>query len=198
MTDDSTERRKRILIGVSGGIAAYKAADITGVLVKIGYEIKVIMTENAKKFITPLTLATLSKNPVYDDSVEWIADGTIKHIELSKWADIFVIVPATANTISKIVTGITDNLLTSVYLAMHSSTNKLENCRGIVICPAMNTHMWEKQWIQDHISVLSKRFRHLVVSPVEGLLACGDTGMGKLASRSQIIDKIQGHFGIFQ
>ncbi len=177
------------LIGVTGGIAAYKAADVISVLVKEEHKVSVIMTENAKRFITPLTLATLSRNPVYDDSAEWASDGTIKHIELSKWADVFAIVPATANTITKIATGIADNLLTSAYLASFNGTHN----RGVVICPAMNTHMWEKQYIQNHLGVLRERFRHLVVPPEEGLLACGDFGMGKLPSTKKIVEAILGH-----
>ena len=173
------------LIGVSGGIAAYKAADIVGALLKSkDVFVKVVMTENAKRFITPLTLATLSKGPVFDDSTEWQPDGIIKHIELSKWADVFVIVPATANTISKIATGITDNLLTSAYLAF------LQNEKRVTICPAMNTHMWEKEWIQKHLEVLSIRSNHMIIPPEEGLLACGDYGMGKLPSTRTIVENL--------
>jgi phosphopantothenoylcysteine synthetase/decarboxylase len=174
-----------ILLGITGGISAYKAADIAGALIKNGHEVKAIMTESAKKFITPLTIATMSKNPVYDDASEWTADGPIKHIELSKWADILVIVPATANTITKIAIGIADNLLTSTYLAIYG------DCRSVTICPAMNTHMWEKLWIQEHLTNLSKRYRHTIILPEEGLLACGDYGMGKLPSTRSIVEKIQ-------
>lgn len=176
------------LLGVTGCIAAYKVADITGGLIKSGHDVKIIVTENAKKFITPLTLASLSGNPVYDESTEWATNGNgIKHIELSKWADVYAIVPATANTITKIAVGIADNLLTSTYLAFP------QGAKGIVICPAMNTNMWEKPWIQEHLTTLSKRHRHLVIQPDEGRLACGDIGKGKLPNTREIIEKLLGH-----
>ena len=173
------------LIGVTGGIAAYKAADIVGALLKSkDVSVKVIMTESAKKFITPLTLATLSKGPIFDDAAEWQPDGVIKHIELSKWADVFVIVPATANTISKITSGIADNLLTSTYLAFSQKEKK------IYVCPAMNTHMWEKNEIQIYIKWLESRPNHFVIHPEVGLLACGDYGTGKLPSTRTIVEKL--------
>jgi phosphopantothenoylcysteine decarboxylase / phosphopantothenate---cysteine ligase len=171
----------KILIGVTGGIAAYKAADIVSVLVQEKHEVKVIMTENAKKFITPLTLATLSKNPVFDDASEWTADGVIKHIELSKWADLFVIVPATANTIQKIALGTADNLLTSAYLAFELK---------VLICPAMNTKMWNKKTNKEYLSLLRLR-GNKVLDPEVGMLACGDEGMGKLPATRTIIEKIK-------
>lgn len=178
----------KFLLGVTGGIAAYRVADISGALIKNGHEVKIIMTENAKKFITPLTLATMSRNPVYDESTEWATNGTsIKHIQLSKWANIFAIVPATANTITKIAVGIADNLLTSTYLAFeYNKENK-----GVVICPAMNTHMWEKSCTQEHLDTLKNRPNHLIVPPEEGMLACGDVGMGKLPSTRVIIENLQ-------
>jgi phosphopantothenoylcysteine synthetase/decarboxylase len=185
----------KFIIGVTGSISAYKAGDIiSGLLKNSKHEIKVIMTENAKKFITPLTLATLSKNPVYDEASEWCSDGSIKHIELSKWADILAIVPATANTITKLTQGIIDNLLTSTYLALFQG----EENRGIVICPAMNTHMWEKQQIQDHLKLLRGRPRHLIVNPEEGQLACGDYGMGKLSPTRKIVEAILGHLSFMR
>jgi phosphopantothenoylcysteine synthetase/decarboxylase len=182
-----------IIIAISGGIAAYKAADIISALVNNKYPctVKVIMTENAKKFITPLTLSTLSKGPVFDDFSEWLPDGIIKHIDLAKWADIFVIVPATANTISKISTGITDNLLTSSYLAIgHKNIAAHGRKTKIIICPAMNTHMWQKDWIQQHLQTLANRPNHVIIPPEEGLLACGDRGMGKLPSTRTLVEKI--------
>jgi phosphopantothenoylcysteine decarboxylase/phosphopantothenate--cysteine ligase len=170
-----------ILIGVTGGIAAYKVADITGALLKHNHTVKIIMTENSKKFITPLTLSTLSKNPAFDDASEWSSDGVIKHIELSKWANIFAIVPATANTIIKIAEGVADNLLTSAYLAFNKKT---------VICPAMNTNMWDKPHLQHSLNILRERYNHHVLNPEVGLLACGDTGMGKLPSTKKIVEFI--------
>jgi phosphopantothenoylcysteine synthetase/decarboxylase len=171
-----------VILAITGGIAAYKCADIASILVKEGFCVKVVMTENAKRFITPITMATMSKNPIYDDSSEWIPDGIIKHIELAKWADLFVIVPATANTIAKLAKNITDNLLTSIYLALPED-------KKVIICPAMNTRMWEK--IQDSLKVLTERLNTKLVCPVSGMLACGDVGEGKLAPVKDIIEVIR-------
>ena len=178
---------RNVLLGVTGGIAAYKAADIIGALRKNDFDVKVIMTEKSKEFITPLTLSTLSKHPVYDDSAEWSSNGHIEHIELSQWAKYFLIAPATANTIAKLVEGKADNLLTSAYLAynFHFSTNNF-----VVICPAMNTNMYNDQTTFKNIQKLSNKSNHIIIDPVEGLLACGATGIGKLASTRSIVEKI--------
>jgi phosphopantothenoylcysteine decarboxylase len=182
-----------IILGVTGGIAAYKVADLAGALVKEDFTVKIIMTESAKKFITPLTLATLSKNPVYDDVAEWTADGPIKHIELAKWCDLFVVVPATANTIAKMAHGIADNLLTSTYLALPPN-------KGVLICPAMNTRMWEAEQTKDNLALLKtnkdidndgKSSNFSILQPEEGMLACGDVGMGKLPSVRTIVGTIK-------
>ena len=186
-----------IILAVTGGIAAYKAADIASVLANEEFfHVKVIMTESAKKFITPLTLATLSRNPVYDDGAEWAADGSIKHIELAKWCNLFVVVPATANTIAKMAHGIADNLLTSVYLALPPE-------KAVLICPAMNTRMWEAEQTKDNLALLKtnkdidndgKSSNFSILQPEEGLLACGDVGMGKLPSVRTIVGSIKSCF----
>jgi phosphopantothenoylcysteine decarboxylase/phosphopantothenate--cysteine ligase len=178
-----------ILIGVTGGISAYKAADLIGALKHEGYSgIRVIMTERAKDFITPLTLATLSKSSVYDDAKEWAPHGRVDHIELAEWADTFVIAPATANTIAKMVHGIADNLLTSTYLAYNFpySTGK-----RVVVCPAMNNRMYDSKVTQNNIRVLFNKDDHFIVPPVEGMLACGTLGIGKLAPTRTIIQVIK-------
>lgn len=175
-----------ILVGITGGIAAYKMADLTHALVKKGHKVRVVMTENAKKFITPLTLATLSKHPVFDDASEWVPDAMIKHIELAKWADLIVIAPATATTIAKMAYGIADNLLTSIYLARGST-------KHVMIFPTMNTRMLEDEVTQKNITELALRPFHRVVQPVEGLLACGDVGKGKLPPVDKIIEEIETH-----
>jgi len=172
-----------IIVGVTGSISAYKASSLVSILVNGtdtfgSQQVKVVMTENAKKFITPLTLATLSKNPVYDDASEWRPDGEIKHIELSSWGDILIIAPATANTIVKMSQGIADNLLTSIFLAWKD--------KPVFIAPAMNPRMWENNKVQGALRNLS-RLAH-IISPVEGKMACGDTGMGKLASTKSLIE----------
>jgi len=176
---------EKIIIGVTGGISAYRIPDLAGALIKNGHEVRVVMTQNAKRFITPLTLATLSKNPVLDDDSEWLPDGRIKHIELAKWASMLVVAPATANTINKMANGITDNLLTSIYMALPKETK-------IVVCPAMNTKMWENPVTQDSLRRISINPRLYIVIPEEGLLACGDYGMGKLPSVRKIVEEIEG------
>lgn len=180
----------RILIGVTGGISAYKAADIIGAINHCGYgPIKVIMTEKAKDFITPLTLATLSRNPVYDDNYEWAPHGRVDHIELAEWAETFLVAPATANTIAKLSNGIADNLLTSTYLAFD---NYKCMSKRIIICPAMNTNMYENEITQKNINLLKIRKSHHIVPPVEGTLACGSMGIGKLAPTKSIIEYMEG------
>lgn len=177
-----------ILLGVTGGISAYKAADLISAIKYLGNsEIKVIMTNRAKDFITPLTLATLSKNPVYDDEGEWAPHGRIDHIELAEWAETMIIAPATANTISKLANGIADNLLTSCYLAFSCAyrTSKLT-----IICPAMNNYMYKHSIILKNTNTLKLRRNHTIVGPVEGVLACGTVGLGKLAPTKQIIEAL--------
>src|SRR4030042_374195 len=142
-----------ILLGVTGGISAYKAADIIGALKKFEHSIKVIMTNRAKDFITPLTLATLSKNTVYDDQTEWASHGRIDHIELPKWADVFVIAPATANTLAKMAQGIADNLLTSAYLAY-------DKTKPVIYCPAMNNKMYEDDRTTKNLQTIEKCPNH--------------------------------------
>ena len=127
---------KRIILAVSGSISAYKAADLTSRLKKKGYDVHVIMTEAAQDFITPLTLQVLSKNPVHTDVMEEKLAERINHIDLGKEADLFVVAPASANTIAKLAYGLADNMLTATALALPSTTPKL-------IAPAMNTKMYE-------------------------------------------------------
>ena len=179
-----SELSSRILIGVTGGIAAYKVADIASALLKNKHYLQIIMTENAKKFITPLTLSTLSHSQIYDDTYE-SSCGIIQHIVSAKWAEVFVIVPATANTIVKLAMGIADNLLTSTYLAIK------QNSVNVIIFPAMNTNMWLSPQVQDSLSILSKRSKHKIIEPEEGLLACGDIGIGKLPGTRKVVEEIQ-------
>ena len=178
----------RILLGITGGIAAYKMADLAGALIKYGCEVKVIMTEKAKMFITPLTMSVQSKHPVLDDASEWLPDSSIKHIELGKWLenpeDLFVIAPATANTIAKLARGIADNLLTSAYLARPKNTS-------VLVCPAMNTKMWEVRETQANVRDLRTRPFHTILDPEYGFLACGDYGIGKLPSVRAIVATIK-------
>jgi phosphopantothenoylcysteine synthetase/decarboxylase len=174
----------KILLCVTGGIAAYKMADLSSALVKKGHTVRVIMTENAKKFITPLTMATMSKNPVFDNESEWSPTGSVTHIELGKWADLMVVAPATATTIAKMSYGIADNLLTSTYLAR----GKL---RRVIVFPAMNTRMLEDEATGKNITDLLLKPFHKVIMPDEGTLACGDVGKGKLPTIDRILSEIE-------
>jgi phosphopantothenoylcysteine synthetase/decarboxylase len=187
----------KVLLGVTGCIAAYKAADLASALIYNGHEVKIIMTEAAKRFITPLTLATMSQHPIYDDSIEWAVgpDPTVKHIELAKWCDIFVVCPATANTIAKLRWGLADNLLTSTYLALlrpwypDGEVHRIGKKTPILICPAMNTMMWINPQTKENLRTLKGDAQ--ILQPVEGKLACGDIGMGKLPKVPDIVKAIE-------
>lgn len=170
---------KKILIGISGGIAAYKICDLVSMLRKEEAEIFVIMTEAATRIITPLTLTALSGRKVYVDPWEIGSDGTINHIEMAGQADCVVIAPATANTIAKVALGIGDNLLTTTMLAVPSTT-------PILVAPAMNTRMWVNPTFQNNLETLRSvkagaGSRYSIIEPREGRLACGTTGIGALA-----------------
>ena len=172
---------KRILLGVTGGIAAYKAADLCSTLVKKGYEIDVIMTKNACEFIAPLTFSSLTHRKVYTDTFKDDLEGVIQHIALPQNADVFMIAPATANYIAKIANGIADDLLTSATLAA--------TC-PVIVAPAMNVHMYENKVTQRNLKQLKEDGIYLV-DPAEGYLACGDTGKGKLASVDDLADILE-------
>lgn len=172
-----------ILIVVSGGIAAFKSAQLVSDLVKLKHNVKVVMTKNATNFITPLTLATLSKNQVYVDMFDINQDySSVLHIELSKWADVVVVVPATANIISKISNGLADDLASTTILA---ALNK-----PIIIMPAMNSLMLSNPSTVDNLATLIKRGYYVMDSDC-GLLACGDYGKGKLPPISKMIEFIE-------
>lgn len=170
-------QEKKIIVGVTGGIAAYKAASLVRALRKCGATVKVIMTQHATDLITPLTMSTLSANKVYLDEFTDSENGEVVHIELAKWADGIVIAPATANTIAKIANGLADNLLTSVILATTAP---------VVLAPAMNGQMWTNAMTQANIKKLEK-YWYKIVPPVNGDLACGDDGMGALAPTKDIV-----------
>ena len=167
---------KRIILAVSGSISAYKAADLTSRLKKKGYDVHVIMTEAAQAFITPLTLQVLSKNPVHTDVMEEKLAERINHIDLGKEADLFIVVPASANTIAKLAHGMADNMLTATALALPSTTPKL-------IAPAMNT------LTKRNLNTLHQ-LGYQEILPKSGVLACGDTGRGALADIDVILEAI--------
>ena len=169
---------KNILLGVTGGIAAYKAAEIARLFVKRGVSVRVIMTENARRFITPLTFQTLTKQKVYTGMFEDIFYEDVRHISLAKEADLAVIAPATANMIGKLACGIADDMLSTVLMAMAG--------KPVIICPAMNTAMWENPIVRSNVAKL-KSYGFSFADPVEGVLACGDSGSGALAGVDEIV-----------
>lgn len=180
--------KKHVVIGVSGGIAAYKACDLVSKLSKKDYEIKVVMTEHAQEFVKPINFESLSKHKCEVSLFDETNEDPIAHITLAKWADIMVLVPATANIIAKVVHGIADDIVSTTFLACH--TKKL-------ICPAMNVHMYENEVTQRNIK-LAKELGYKFVEPVVGHLACNDTGKGKLADVQDIVACIDHEFELEQ
>ena len=174
---------KNILLCVTGGIAAYKAAEIIRLFKKDGGDVRVIMTESAKEFITPLTLQAVSGNEIHDSLLDLKAESAMGHIELAKWADIILIAPCTAESMAKIVHGRADDLMGAVILASKAST---------YIAPAMNTTMWLDKGTQDNYQTLLSRGIDFI-GPDEGEQACGDIGPGRLVEPDKIINLIKSH-----
>ena len=172
---------KKIVLGVSGGIAAYKACDLCSKLVKLGAEVKVIMTKNATEFVAPLTFEVLSKNPVASNMWDRNREWEVEHISLAEWADIFVLAPATANLIAKIAQGICDDMLTTTLCATKAK---------VMICPAMNVNMYNNFVVQENLKKLLSR-GYLLVDSQEGRLACGTVGKGRLAEVDDILSEIE-------
>lgn len=172
--------KKRVVIGVTGGIAVYKALDIISALRKQDVEIKVIMTESAQEFVTPLAFQSLSQNMVITDMFAEPKAWEIQHISLAQWADIMLITPATANIIGKVANGIADDMLSTTIMATEAK---------VIFAPAMNTKMYENKIVQDNINKL-KNYGYKFIEPASGRLACGDLGKGKLANVSDIVDRV--------
>jgi phosphopantothenoylcysteine decarboxylase / phosphopantothenate---cysteine ligase len=169
---------RRILIGATGGIAAYKVCEVVSTLAKAGAEVRVVLTEGAQQFVSALTFATLARSRAYTDADLWSAEhGSPLHITLAQWAEVILIAPMTANTAAKLALGLADNLLTNLVLATSAP---------ILLAPAMNTQMWEQPIVQSHWQVLQKRFHHL--APQAGRLACDSVGTGRLAEPPEIVD----------
>lgn len=172
---------KNILLGVTGGIAAYKIANLASMLKKQGANVKVIMTENACQFITPMTFETLTAQKVYTDTFDRNFEFKVDHIELGKWADVFLIAPATANVIGKLANGIADDMLTTTALAMICP---------ILVSPAMNTAMFENKVVKHNIMKL-RTYGMDIIMPASGHLACGDTGAGKMPEPEMLLEYIK-------
>ncbi|RAM52884.1 MAG: bifunctional phosphopantothenoylcysteine decarboxylase/phosphopantothenate--cysteine ligase CoaBC [Hapalosiphonaceae cyanobacterium JJU2] len=174
---------QRVLIGIGGGIAAYKICEVVSTLFKSGVEVRTILTNSAQQFVTPLTFSTLSRYPAFTDENFWqpIYSRPL-HIELGEWAEVFLIAPLTANTLAKLAHGMADNLLTNTVLA--------STC-PVVLAPAMNTDMWEQQSVQQNWQNILNNNRFHSLQPESGLLACDRVGTGRMAEPPEIIAYVQ-------
>ena len=177
---------RRILLGVAGGIAAYKSAELIRRLQDYGADVRVVMTRAAQEFITPLTLQALSGNPVHVDLLDPAAEAAMGHIELARWADMIVVAPATADCIARIVQGKGDDLLTTVCLA--------RRCQ-LAVAPAMNEAMWHHQVTQDNLHSLKQQGVHQL-GPASGGQACGDVGMGRMSEPDDLAQAIGQLFSV--
>ena len=176
-----TDKPKTVVLGVTGGIACYKAVELVRLLVKTGHRVQVIMTRGAMEFVTALTFQTLSGHPVATEIFSLTQESEIGHINLADSADLLVIAPATANIIGKIANGIADDLLTTVIMATQAP---------VLIAPAMNIHMFENPIVQDNLRKL-RRVGYHVLDPAEGFLACGYEGKGRLPDPEKIADEVE-------
>ncbi len=177
----SSIKGKTIVLGVSGGIAAYKSAEITRKLVEVGAIVHVVMTKGAQQFITPLTLQTLSGNPVHLDLFSLTEEQHIGHISLADRADLILIAPATADLLAKMAHGICDDLLTTVVCATQAK---------ILVAPSMNVHMWENSITQENVEKL-KQHGFMILEPDAGYLACGYTGKGRLPEPDALVREVE-------
>ncbi len=175
---------KRVLLGVTGGIAAYKSADLVRRLQDDGADVRVVMTRSAQEFITPLTLQALSNHPVHLDLLDTETESVMGHIELARWADVVLISPATADFIARLTAGHGDDLLTTICLAAEC---------GVIIAPAMNQAMWAKPSTQQNTELLKQRGISLL-EPDVGLQACGETGAGRLMDVPEIVTALASRF----
>lgn len=169
-----------LLLGVTGGIAAYKSADLVRRLKEHSFDVRVVMTESAKNFITPMTMQAVSGNPVHHQLFDCQAEAAMGHIELAKWADIILVAPATANSLSKIALGLADDLLTTLILASRAQ---------LIVAPAMNQQMWANQAIVDNVEILIRR-KVQFIGPEQGDQACGDIGFGRMTEPLQIVEQV--------
>ncbi|MCF7894720.1 MAG: hypothetical protein K9L69_01115 [Candidatus Omnitrophica bacterium] len=176
-------KKANILVGICGGIAAYKICQVIRILVKDDYSVKVMMTPAASEFIQPLVFKELTKNPVYLDMFSYSAENT-PHIKLSDWADLVMVAPLSANTLSKITCGICDNLLTAVICAFDPKN-------PVLFVPSMNEKMWNNPVIKKNLSRLNKIKNYIIFEPKEGDLACGAKGIGRMPESKEIYQKIK-------
>lgn len=183
---------KKILIGITGCIGVYKICSLVNHLKKEDAIVKVIMTEAATKFVTPLTFQTLTNSLVYLDTFDAKEKTKVEHIFLADWCDILLLAPATANTIAKIAHGICDNLLTTIISALQPQIK-------VLVAPAMNCHMWENPLTQQNIKILEsikfkKKEKYRIIGPAYGNLACGYTGEGKIIDNKILLRELSKRF----
>ena len=178
-------KNKKVLLIICGGIAAYKSLEIIRLLKKDNVTIKTILTKNGSEFVTPLSITSLSQSKVYQDLFSLENESEMDHISLSRWADAILIAPATANTISKIANGNSDDLASTVILASN---------KKIFLAPAMNVRMWEHQSTKENIIKL-QNFGYTLIGPVVGDMACGEFGEGKMSEPTEIINSLENYFG---
>jgi len=181
-------KNKKILLIICGGISAYKSLEIIRLLKKSGSQIKTILTKSAKEFVTPLSVSSLSQEKVYDDIFSVENEAEMDHISLSRWADVILVAPITANTISKISSGNAEDLASTVLLASN---------KQIFLVPAMNVRMWEHPSTKENMTKL-KSFGHKVIGPEIGDMACGEYGEGKMTEPKNIINIIKNYFANFE
>ena len=179
-----TLKKKKILIVIGGGISAYKALDLIRLLKKNNFEIKTVLTKSGKQFVTPLSLVSLSGGKVYEDLFDKNNENEIDHIALSRWADIVIVVPATANLISKLSQGKAEDLATTIMLASN---------KDILLVPAMNVRMWNHRATQENFKKLLS-YGYKFLGPTEGEMACGEFGKGKMLSPRKIFNEIKKYF----
>jgi phosphopantothenoylcysteine decarboxylase/phosphopantothenate--cysteine ligase len=179
-----TLRNKKILIIIGGGIAAYKSLDLIRLLKKENVEVKTILTKSGKEFVTPLSLTTLTKSKTHEDLFDKNSEAEIDHIALSRWADLVIVIPTTANFMSKLSIGKAEDLATTVLLASN---------KDILLVPAMNVRMWLHKATQNNLKILQD-FGYLFVGPEKGEMACGEFGEGKMTSPRQIYAYLKSYF----
>jgi phosphopantothenoylcysteine decarboxylase/phosphopantothenate--cysteine ligase len=174
---------KNILVGVCGGISSYKTCELVRLLVKNDFSVKVVMTEAATKFVSPLVFQTLSANPVYLDMFSLIKEKNVQHVDLASWSQICVVAPLSANTLSKISNGICDNLLTTVICALGQNVK-------VLLAPAMNENMWKNPVITENVNKLRNLNKYVILKPQKGELACGVYGEGRMPEPIDIYKEI--------
>ena len=177
-------KNKKILIIIGGGIAAYKALDLIRLFKKSNNEVKTILTKSGKEFVTPLSIATLAKSKAYEDIFDKNSEAEIDHISLSRWADLIIVMPSTANFMSKLSLGKAEDLATTIILASN---------KDILLVPAMNVRMWIHKATQKNVQIL-KDYGYLFIGPEKGEMACGEYGEGKMSSPRQIYAYVDNYF----